>query len=979
MLGFSVLGRWVLGQAEPSAIAHAGSSRLSAAVGILPIVAVVAKPGSARLDVSGNLSVITKLFVAGGATLAAASGLSVNTNVCIPAGAFLAASGKLVAIGSLALPISALLVGDGRKTANAIRQTPGSARLATNINLFAELGAAILPTQAGLAASGRLTAEAWQRLVASGRLTLQSGLTVDVIYANQIPARAALTATAGLAVSTIQFVPIQISARLAPSAGLRVPAVLTFQLVPLQSSVRFALNIDVTALPTGKQPDIVVRLSASLVQAARATQFWGTSSRLVPSSDLDVVGSIPQFISALLEASGTLGVPALTPEWTGELLYGTLSPTDKHPALTLAYGNTAAIGGVSGEIQTVRTRFGKHSGKWYWEVTLKNIDVTSGILNYIGVQDSNLPVNAIIGTAGLVGYSYGRDVVTAEYHALGYTSATGPTEPLINEGIYAFALDLDANKLWLRFPNGVWANSGDPALGLNPVMTWDGNVELFPACSIYRSVGSPAVTDVFNFGQSDFTMVTPAGFSAGWYEHLGPEQATLNPADKSPEIVLTNYDQTAEGTSLGIHQLVRATQGKAVGKWYWEATITGITDGCFIHVGVQDGFTPTDKIVGESGIGFGWGYDVDNSATYRSGAWSYVNVGLPLPEGTIGFAVDFGRPIGDLAAYWSLGNRSIDWATSQVIDGSGSGYTGTLIGINSSAQVAGRIGQALHFGAGRVDFGNVLHPAGAFTYSAWIRQTDTASPYVPMIMGRYDEGAGNIEVWFGFDAHDGSLLSAYLYTSAAPNNLIGRNYAGTIPFNTWHHVVLTYDGGKTSSAIKLYVDGVNVTTADASTGIFTGVVSTSAHFTIGSDVGQIYPFPGDIDDVRVFNRALTATEITSLLQHNKLWVRGDDGVWINGGNPETGANPAMTWPGDLPIFPAVSFAINAGTTVEFNFGRSASNFIPVPLGYNWGWYEQAYGDARLGAATGVRAEAYLAKYAMSARFQAVGGVRAELL
>jgi hypothetical protein len=57
-----------------------------------------------------------------------------------------------------------------------------------------------------------------------------------------------------------------------------------------------------------------------------------------------------------------------------------------------------------------------------------------------------------------------------------------------------------------------------------------------------------------------------------------------------------------------------------------------------------------------------------------------------------------------------------------VADMSGQGNTGTLVSMSTtSSPVPGKIGQALNFNGSTnfINMGNVLHPTGAFTYSAW--------------------------------------------------------------------------------------------------------------------------------------------------------------------------------------------------------------------------------------------------------------------
>jgi len=77
--------------------------------------------------------------------------------------------------------------------------------------------------------------------------------------------------------------------------------------------------------------------------------------------------------------------------------------------------------------------------------------------------------------------------------------------------------------------------------------------------------------------------------------------------------------------------------------------------------------------------------------------------------------------------------------------------------------------------------------------------------------------------------------------------------------NAWHFLVGTYDG----SQIILYVDKVAVANAAVTGNI--NQVSTS--LKIGT--GQSYTFNGIIDDVHLYNRALSAAEIAALYNGGK--------------------------------------------------------------------------------------------------------------
>ncbi len=82
---------------------------------------------------------------------------------------------------------------------------------------------------------------------------------------------------------------------------------------------------------------------------------------------------------------------------------------------------------------------------------------------------------------------------------------------------------------------------------------------------------------------------------------------------------------------------------------------------------------------------------------------------------------------------------------------------------------------------------------------------------------------------------------------------MNSNY--TLSLNHWHQIVGTYDG----SIVKLYVNGVLINSNPATLSIG----NNSMPVCIGSYLGA-YNFKGLVDDVRIYNRALTQDGVLGL-------------------------------------------------------------------------------------------------------------------
>lgn len=85
----------------------------------------------------------------------------------------------------------------------------------------------------------------------------------------------------------------------------------------------------------------------------------------------------------------------------------------------------------------------------------------------------------------------------------------------------------------------------------------------------------------------------------------------------------------------------------------------------------------------------------------------------------------------------------------------------------------------------------------------------------------------------------------------------------------WHHGVVTFDG----SILRLYVDGIQITTL--STSSIPETTGNNHPLKIGANSRIVDNlFTGSIDDVGVWNRALTTTEITNVMNNGAFATNG---------------------------------------------------------------------------------------------------------
>lgn len=204
-----------------------------------------------------------------------------------------------------------------------------------------------------------------------------------------------------------------------------------------------------------------------------------------------------------------------------------------------------------------------------------------------------------------------------------------------------------------------------------------------------------------------------------------------------------------------------------------------------------------------------------------------------------------------------------EYAGSTVYDLSGNGISGTLGGTNSALPTwtNGIFAFALNFNstnATYVDFGaSRWQSTTAFTISAWVYPTYTTGSNSTLytILGLSFDYTNSKGVWLftdgvnssalAFEIGNGSAVTLYEATAA---------YVGT---NQWNHVVFTYTNAGTS---YLYINGVQVGSYASSPAIVYGATNAQC----GKRPDSTYGWQGKIDDLRIYNRALTTLEVRRL-------------------------------------------------------------------------------------------------------------------
>ena len=104
-------------------------------------------------------------------------------------------------------------------------------------------------------------------------------------------------------------------------------------------------------------------------------------------------------------------------------------------------------------------------------------------------------------------------------------------------------------------------------------------------------------------------------------------------------------------------------------------------------------------------------------------------------------------------------------------------------------------------------------------------------------------------------------ISAYLQSGAA--DFLQVRGSTNVKDGAWHHVAAVYRGTSVCSGFSLYVDGAteNQSCIDETV---SATIQNAVALRLGTRDGNGVPFNGNIDDARIYNRALSASEVKQL-------------------------------------------------------------------------------------------------------------------
>jgi len=260
-------------------------------------------------------------------------------------------------------------------------------------------------------------------------------------------------------------------------------------------------------------------------------------------------------------------------------------------------------------------------------------------------------------------------------------------------------------------------------------------------------------------------------------------------------------------------------------------------------------------------------------------------------------------------------------------DASGHGNNGTVMGAQLAADRFGNTNSAYSFN-GLTDYITIpdspsLNPPTSISVSAWINvATSSRSCGIVAKFGADNNMMGQWALWQGNLQTPAGLQPGFnsqiVLGGGPPWFGIQADFVTPQVDHLWHQLTTTYDG----SVVRLYEDGSAVASSSGGNGtlaVYAQAVEIGRWYHGLNNGGLNYYYSGLIDDVRIYNHALSASEVQqlyviesgprvdlikavkpsfsnlTLTTNYQMQISGDLSTWTNYGAVFTATNNSMVY------------------------------------------------------------------------------------
>jgi hypothetical protein len=355
--------------------------------------------------------------------------------------------------------------------------------------------------------------------------------------------------------------------------------------------------------------------------------------------------------------------------------------------------------------------------------------------------------------------------------------------------------------------------------------------------------GGTLFTENNSAGSTEFTLVANSGAADGTLEFVLVDDAgsmvkieqtnTIALDNTWHHIVWTDNNGTATIYIDGVPDSANFSYTRS-GTFTLDRTILGADhNGNFAFSGQIDEVRMYNRVLTAGEV----------SSLYGSGAVKFTTSSVNLAQGT--------TLANGLVGHWTFDGPDV---TTTVADRSGQGNNGYFVnGATSSAKTIGRLGQALSFDGSddRVSFPPpTLDTSNSGAVWVYVQE----NPLDAVLIGQDSSGTGQYLLYV--DATD-------VYYSAGIGVFANVAHGG-VPSGEWTHLAVS----RNETSVTFYKNGVSLGSDTLSSDN-----NVNAIGSLGGYGGGTFGFQGRLDDVRVYNRVITAAEAKQLYNLGAATIR----------------------------------------------------------------------------------------------------------
>lgn len=370
-----------------------------------------------------------------------------------------------------------------------------------------------------------------------------------------------------------------------------------------------------------------------------------------------------------------------------------------------------------------------------------------------------------------------------------------------------------------------------------------------------------------DFGSGDFTVsawvkkkASSTGGNNKWFVNKWNTRATAGTNEWAIDVSSVGWDDIPQFSIESGYSTyyTRSSTPLTINKW---TLLTAVRQGAYIKL-YMDGILKGQTYVGNVPVN-----NVGRNLYFGS---SYS--GCCKLNGEIDKVMIYKRALTDNEIrdiYYSQGNISIaHWK----FDGNANDAVGNNHGtVTGATLTTGVSGQAYYFdGYDYITIANEnnfdFERTKNFTVCMWVYPKALASSTTSRTL--ISKLGSNMVGWelSNWGSGNSGAVTLYLINSW-PNNAIQAQANNSLSLNQWQHVCASYDGTSSISGARIYVNGGSKSLTPVKKTL-TGSILNNNNVIIG-DRNKNMPFIGNIDDVRIYNRVLSSSEIYSLYTTTK--------------------------------------------------------------------------------------------------------------